>query len=244
MVSDLVSGIQITRQLLANENEPTLLNATIIGSVPGMDEDNTVNSPLGVVTPMSNGFNATNVRFYNYNFNDAAAIGTTKVLYGTFMVDSGVWTAKFSNLTINDSSVTKRINYQGSWNSIFEDMDGTLTDLEPTSWAIANLKHNQMAADCEESLQLHDGLICKNTVTARGLVIHDVRPATHNTESLKILFYTEIPDCEDPDDYFADDSNYSIFDQSLNALPDIQWAIPFVTGQKYLVKFGDDLDWT
>lgn len=44
--------------------------------------------------------------------------------------------------------------------------------------------------------------------------------------------------------YYGDEENYSVVGQTVRTLPDMAWAIPYVTGHKYKIHWEYGLDWT
>jgi hypothetical protein len=90
--------------------------------------------PRGVITPRTENFLVQNSRFYNYNWNEAAAFGTCSHCFHPAATDSGARTTSLRNITL-DATVTRFINYQYPWNAILLDLDGSFTNLGPNSWA-------------------------------------------------------------------------------------------------------------
>lgn len=66
-------------------------------------------SPHGIVTPRTENFSIKNVKFYNYDWNNAAALGSCSHCEHPQNTDSGARTIKFSDLEFDDDTVTKRI---------------------------------------------------------------------------------------------------------------------------------------
>ena len=66
--------------------------------------------PRGVITARTENFLVQNTRFYNFNWNDAAAFGTCSHCFHPAATDSGARTVTVRNNTF-DSSVTLLINY-------------------------------------------------------------------------------------------------------------------------------------
>ena len=90
-------------------------------------------SPHGFIAPRTDGSMFSNIRFYNYDFNNAAAVGTCSHCYSKPSTDSDARTVKTKQLSF--SNVTKRVRYQTPLRGIIYDMDGTLTGLGEKTWA-------------------------------------------------------------------------------------------------------------
>ena len=99
--------------------------------------------PRGVITARTENFLVQNSRFYNYNWNEAAAFGTCSHCFHPAATDSGARTTSLRNLTF-DSTVTRFINYQFPYVEILHDLDGTFTNLGPNSWATPYYGHHNV----------------------------------------------------------------------------------------------------
>jgi hypothetical protein len=67
-------------------------------------------SPHGIITPRTENFVIQNTKFYNYNWKDAAALGTCSHCFHPAATDSGARTVTLKNLSY-DTTVAKRIKY-------------------------------------------------------------------------------------------------------------------------------------
>lgn len=92
-------------------------------------------SPRGIITPQWENFQVNNVKFYNFNFNNAAGLGSCSHCFHAAATDSGARTVKFSGLFWDDATVPRRIRYQYPDRAIFLDTDNTLTGLGAGTWA-------------------------------------------------------------------------------------------------------------
>lgn len=106
-------------------------------------------SPRGIITPRSDAFLVTGVRFHNFDWRDAAALGSCSHCFHDQATDSGARTIYFSNITLK-STVQRVCNYQLPWKAIFHDIDGTLTGKGPGSWATP-YKASHSWSNCEYS---------------------------------------------------------------------------------------------
>lgn len=119
-------------------------------------------SPQGVIGPRTDRFLIQNMRFYNYNWNNAGVLGSCSHCYHPQATDSGARTINVRNLTF-DETVTKRIKYGYPYKAIFRDMDGSLTGKGPESYASFYQKHLEQT-ECEVLLDEYDGVTCDNSV--------------------------------------------------------------------------------
>lgn len=107
-----------------------------------------------------------NVKFFNYDFNNASGLGSCSHCFHPAATDSGARTCKFWGLEFDDATVPRRIRYQYPWRAIFQDMDGSLTGLGANTWAT----HYYPTVDqneCEYDASVEDkwnGVICRDSV--------------------------------------------------------------------------------
>lgn len=64
---------------------------------------------MGIITPRTERFTVGNVKFFNFDRNRMAALGSCSHCFHKAATDSGARTVKFHNLSFN--SVTRRIRY-------------------------------------------------------------------------------------------------------------------------------------
>jgi len=193
----------------------------------------------GVIVAKSENMVVRNIKFYNFNWNDAAAIGSCSHCFREDATDSGARTAKFEGLFF-DSTVDRRIRYQAPRRAIFHDLDGSLTGKGPNSWATAPFAHHDQP-ECEQDLEVMDGWTCDDTVQIRRVAFHAGKPSAHlRGMGLKVLRYDDdlLAAQEDLDAYIDDVGNYGSIDFKLNKDPSNGWATPFVTGHKYKLHWG------
>lgn len=108
--------------------------ALIIGMTNNTELYLDVSSPHGIITPRTENFIIKNVKFYNFNWNDAATLGSCSHCFHDAATDEGGRTVKFSGLYF-DETVTIKIRYQTPYSAIYLDLDGTLTGLGSNTWA-------------------------------------------------------------------------------------------------------------
>lgn len=113
------------------------------------------------------------MRFYNFDFNDAAAIGTCSHCFHPASTDSGARTVKFEKLTF--TAVTKRVRYQEPRKGILYDLDGSLTGKGAKSWATPYSKHHEHKG-CTHDAKVYDGMVCDGTVVVRRVAFSGMIP--------------------------------------------------------------------
>jgi hypothetical protein len=216
--------------------------------------ENDVGSPRGIITPRTDRWWVKNVKFFNFNFNEAAALGSCSHCFSEPSTDSDSRTVKFANLMMDSATVTQKIRYQFPFKGIFHDTDGSwISEKTQTgdAWATSNWGHNIVDPACERSLDIYDGIICEGTVTVRRVVMYNYSPGSLKGRTLYILPYddeilagkTE----EEIMQYEAEgdpDNGYELtpvqFRRKTN--PSNHWTVPFVTGHKYYLRWEYGLD--
>jgi hypothetical protein len=214
--------------------------ALVVGRTANPDAHVDWASPHGVITAKSENMVVRNVRFYNFNWNDAAALGSCSHCFRDDATDSGARTAKTEGLWFDDATVTKKIRYQAPRKAIFHDLDGSLTGKGANSWATVYYKHHDQP-ECEQDLELMDGVLCDSTIQIRRIAFYSGKPTAHFTGmGLKILRYDDdlLAEQEDMDAYLVDAANYGSIDWKKLKDPSRGWATPFVTGHKYKLHWG------
>lgn len=215
--------------------------ALVVGRSANPDEAIDWASPHGVIVAKSENAVVRNVRFYNFNWNDAAALGSCSKCFRDDATDSGARTTKFEGLWFDDATVDRKIRYQAPRKAIFQDLDGSLTGKGPNSWATVYYKHHDQP-ECDQDLDVMDGVMCDSTVQIRRVAFHAASPSSHFTGmALKILRYDDdqLPESEEElEAYLADASNYGSIDWKKKKDPSRGWATPFVTGHKYKLHWG------
>lgn len=203
-------------------------------------------NPHGIIAPRSDKWTIKNIRFHNFDFGNAAAIGTCSHCYFDPSTDSDGRTVRTQELSF--TNVDMRVRYQFPHKGILYDADGTLTGGNPGSWATSMWQHNVPAGDtqCSVDMAMYDGIVCDETVQVRRVLMYGANPGSLNGKDLWILPYDEsIVGAMNADEliaYEADSANYGIVPWRNKKNPDKHWAVPFVTGRKYLVRWAFGLD--
>lgn len=235
-------GIEVSQITGVFEKMTSIENGIIIGrSHYANNSDIKEFSPYGVIPPRSEYLYINNTHFYNFDYQSAAALGSCSNCAREQSADIGSRTTTVEGLTF--TNVTKRIKYQPLKKEIYYDVDGSLTGLGPKSWATAYWTHNEQP-ECTHDPDLYDGLICNSTVQVRRLHLHNFIGDLAN-QSMKILKYDD--DYIVPwigkriiKPYLDDITKYSIVSYMDNLSPKQKgWNIPFVTGHKYKIHWGD-----
>jgi hypothetical protein len=227
------------------ENKAMIDGALVIGKSsnfdpnPDNDEKLRTSSPRGVEMAAREYFNVKNVRFFNFDFNDAAAIGTCS--HCTQPEDKGARTARTEKLWFDDETVPRRITYNFPGKGIIHDLDGTLTDKGPGSWATAYFKHHEWSG-CENlSDTKYRGTICDSSVAVRKLTFSGMAPSHRfKNQGLRLLRYDDVLMLsQNREKYLENIDNYSSMPFQAKGSPSNGWSIPFITGHKYKIHWGN-----
>ena len=206
-------------------------------------------SPHAVIGPRTERFIVQNVRFYNYNWNKAAVLGSCSHCYHPQATDSGARTIHTRNLTF-DATVERRIKYGYPYKAIFRDHDGTLTGKGPNSYASFFQYHLMTAGgECEHLEYEYNGVTCDNSVQIKRVAFFGAAPASKmmgmgfriKSWDDEIINYM---DNETLTAYVDNKTDYGMayFKESLK--PSNSWTIAYVTGYKYKIHWGQTgLDW-
>ena len=131
-----LAGIEFSEtQYVELDDYTKVVGGLVVGKSANTEEGLDEASPHGVIGPRSEWFKVENTSFFNFNFNDAAALGDCSHCWHPSATDMGARTVSTSGLKFDDATVTKRIKYQYPFRGIFWDLDGSLTGLDANSWA-------------------------------------------------------------------------------------------------------------
>ena len=162
-----------------NDREAMVIDSTVIGKTSNTDDTLDASSPKGVICSRSENFTVKDVRFFNFDFQDAAALGTcSQCATEASTSDSGARTVSVEGLYFDDDSVPRRISYGYPFRGIFWDLDGSLTDQGANSWAVAYWKHLEQP-ECiynTATLNKYGGILCTPTVEVRRIVFYNPLP--------------------------------------------------------------------
>lgn len=131
-----------------------------VNDADGMIEASTV---WGFIGPRTEYMTIRNTKFYNFDFEGSAAIGTCSHCFHPAATDSGTRTMTTNNLEFDEATVPRKLLYQEPWREIIYDQDGSLTNMGAGSWATFHYPHLEQP-ECTVDLDQYDGVICDNTV--------------------------------------------------------------------------------
>ena len=94
----------------------------------------------GVIGPRTDWFTIQNVKFFRFSNENGGALSDCSHCFHPAATDSGARTYFTKNLTFSSDS-TRWIHHQFPYNGIFNDLDGSLTNLGANSWAVPTFKH-------------------------------------------------------------------------------------------------------
>ena len=113
----------------------------VIGRTENTEEALDIASPHGIIAPRTENFSIYDTKFFNYNFNEAAGLGSCSHCFHPAATDSGARTIRVNNLQFDDATVTKRVLFGYPERAIFFDETGSLTNLGPNTWVVPYWKH-------------------------------------------------------------------------------------------------------
>jgi hypothetical protein len=95
---NLKAGIEFSLTAEFGDDMAQINGALIIGKSSNTDGKIESASPYGIITPRTENFQVKNVKFFNFNFNNAAALGSCSHCFHGASTDSGARTVTFTNL--------------------------------------------------------------------------------------------------------------------------------------------------
>ena len=137
---NILAGVEFEETTNAiGDDRVMVYDSLLVGASENSEPMTLEASPAGVICPRREWFTIKNVRFHNYNFKDAHAIGDCSHCDSCTETDSGARTVKTKELKF--FNVKRKIMYHTPFRGIFLDLDGTLTGLGPNTWATKNYPH-------------------------------------------------------------------------------------------------------
>ena len=200
-------------------------------------------SPHGIITPRTEHFEVKNIRFYNFDFNNAAALGSCSHCFHGAATDSGARTITFEGLEFYDTP--RKIRYQYPWKAIFYDRDGSLTGQGAHSFATPYQKHHEQP-EClfsEEVIDEFDGVTCDPSVQVRRVAFHSASLGSLFPRMvMRFIRYDDdffgVMSNETQQEWLVTKSNYGQVNYKPKKDPANGWATPLVTGHKYKIHWG------
>jgi hypothetical protein len=156
-----LAGIEVSIVQEVKDDKCQVRNALIIGKSANTEPELEIFSPHGIICPGSENFVVRGAKFFNFDFNNAAALGTCSHCMHPAATDSGTRTSKVRELEFTNTP--RRIRYQYPWTDIILDQDGSLTGLGRNTWATFHYPHLDQP-ECTKNLDVYDGVICDSTV--------------------------------------------------------------------------------
>lgn len=127
VADNLLAGIEFSLTAEVGDARAQINGALIVGNSANAEAMTNAGSQHGIITPRTENFQVHNVKFYNFNLNEQAALGSCSHCFHPAATDSGARTVTFSGLYFHPTSVTKKIRYQYPFRDIYYDLDGSLT---------------------------------------------------------------------------------------------------------------------
>jgi hypothetical protein len=242
-----LAGIEFSLCGAYGDDSAQINGGLIIGKSGNTDEVIDGASPHGIITPRTENFQVKNVKFFNFDFNDAAALGSCSHCFHPASTDSGARQVTLTNLEFTD--VAKKIRHQYPFRAIYYDTDGTTTGKGAQSWSTYFYEFH-LQPGCEHAEETHNGVVCDNSVQVRRVIFHDWKPnGLFSGMGFKVLKYDDdvigAMDADAKEAYLLDKSNYGTMPFKKFGPPGNSWATPFVTGHKYKIHWGiTGLDFT
>jgi len=238
-----LAGIEVEKIVGAiKEDRCMVVDSLIVGRSSNTEAGIDGASPHGIISPRNNHyFLIKDTKFFNYDFNAAAALGDCSHCFHAAATDSGSRQTKTQGLQF--TNVGKRIRYNFPHNGIYEDLDGTLTGKGAGSWASVYMPHMDQP-ECEVDLELMGGVTCDSTVQVRRLVFHGASSKS-DMPLLRIVKWDDyILDAQSNiTEYRENIDNYSQVSRRGPTNPVNHFTMPWVTGHTYHVHFGPGLNW-
>lgn len=234
---------------LSSEGQSYVENSLIVGNSGYNDDDDGIKNKTvwGFIGPRYEFFELRDTMFYNFNFQNSAAIGTCSHCFHPATTDSGSRTITTSNLTFVDTP--KRILYQEPWREIIFDRDGSLTGMGANSWATFFYPHLNHS-ECTHSADVHDGVICDSSTQLRRLAFWSYTPWSMTMQNIKIARWDADIEANitSNDTYlyeFEQDVNHEYFSrlsQREKPDPNMGWPVVLATNHRYRFHWGEGID--
>lgn len=142
---NLLAGIEfsLTHEFpdFIGDDKQGIYNALIIGRSENTEDLLEGNTPRGIITPRTENFVIRGAKFFNFDWENAAAFGSCSHCFHSAATDSGARTVRMSGLEF--TNVVKRIRWQFPHKAIYLDEDGSLTGKGPKTWATPYFKHHE-----------------------------------------------------------------------------------------------------
>lgn len=124
---------------------------------------------------------------------------------------------------------------------MFHDMDGSLTNKGPNSFATYYYKHLEQPG-CVRDEDLFNGMICDSSAPLRRVAFHAAQPSSiFRGMPIYIAKWDDsvVSSQQNLTTYLYDKKEFTKWAQKPFRDPSDAWTLPFVTGHKYRVHWGD-----
>lgn len=242
-----LAGIEMSLTENMLDGYAKVVNGVLVGKSANTEPELDAASPHGIIGPRSEGFTIDGTKFFNYNFNDAAALGDCSHCFHPASTDSGARTITVKNLGF-DATTTRKIKYQYPQRGIFHDETGELTGLGADSYATKGHLHVQQP-ECTLDEAQFDGVVCTPGVQIRRVAFTGYQPDNFRGMNMNILRYDEtdmfaLETAGTKQAYIDDTANFAKLFWKEKLKPNNGWAVPYVTGHRYRLTWANDLDYT
>jgi len=240
-----LSGMEIEQTNFTTEDQAYINGAVVIGiSQNNSDPDiSRYNTSIGIITPRTDFLLINNVTFYNFLLiYNMSAFMSCSTCYDPHLMITGGKTTKFSNLSFNN--VEQKIIWQILKREIFDDLDGTFTEIGQKGMITHWYPHLDSIAECTllNSTMYDQSIFCNSSVQIRSVMFRNPIPnEMYRGLDIRVL---RIPDV----DYnlsLANSSNFTdMVMMKIKIDTTYSWDMPFVTGYIYNIHWQDgNLDW-
>lgn len=110
VADNILAGIEFSLTDDYGEDTTRIDNALVIGRTENTEAALDSAEPYGIIGPRTDNFRVDNVRFFNFDWGEAAALSSCSHCFHHAATDSGGRTIRFSKLKF-DSTVKRKINY-------------------------------------------------------------------------------------------------------------------------------------
>ena len=154
---NLEAGMEVSMTSLV-DGFCKIVGGLVVGRSANTEEAlDKADSPKGIINPRTENFQVIGTKFYNYDWNNAAGLGTCSHCWHDLNTDSGARTITVSDLYF-DKSVIKRVMYTTPFRCIFFDKTGGLTNYGPNSWFLP-FWHHLLQPECKQE-DVMGGIVC------------------------------------------------------------------------------------
>jgi hypothetical protein len=111
VADNILAGIEFELTKNVGDGYAQINGALIIGYSDNADELTMTSPSHGIIGPRTENFQIHNVKFFNFDVADKAALGTCSHCFSAPSTDSGARTVTLSNLYFDPATVPVKIRY-------------------------------------------------------------------------------------------------------------------------------------